>query len=527
MKLRPYQQELVDQLRAAFGNGRRCPLLVLPTGGGKTVIFTEIAKRMAAKGNHCCILVHRQELLMQASRALREMGVQHGLIAPGWQYRGELLAVASVQTLASRLKKMTPEQIARLLPFKLLIVDEGHHIVAGQWKTITAAISTALQLPVTATPGRADGKGLGVQAGGPCDDMVRGPSIQWLIDEGYLVRPITYAPPTKVDLSAVHMRGGDYNAKELSQAVDKPRITGDAVAHYARLCGHKPAIAFCASVEHAEHVASEFRAAGFAAQCLDGSMSDGARRAGIQGLADGTLHVLTSCDLISEGTDIPVVTAAILLRPTQSEGLYLQQVGRALRPVYAPGFDLSTREGRLAAIAASIKPHALLLDHVGNCLIHGLAQDDREWSLEGRQKSGRKKPSKDAVNLRQCPSCYAFHEPAPKCPHCGHAYEATGREIEQVAGELKPLTDAEIQAIKAKRKQENRRAATPEELLQLALDRGYKSPVFWVKNYLKARGTDLTANELFGKLAKVKQQQKSAASGMAEIFKPLLEGVKA
>lgn len=511
MKLRPYQITLEEALRQSFIDSKRAPMAVLPTGGGKTVVFTSIAKKLAAKGNHACILVHRQELLMQSSRALRDMGVEHGLIAPGWQYRGELLAVASVQTLASRLKKMTPEQIAHLLPFKLLIIDECHHAVAGQWAKIIAAFPNARLLGVTATPSRADGKGLGTHCGGPFDHMVKGPSIQWLIDEGFLTKPVTYAPPTKIDLKDVHMRGGDYNAKELSEAVDKPRITGDAVAHYARLCPFQPAIVFCASVEHAEHVAAEFRAAGFKSQCLDGSMSDSARRAGIQGLADGSIHVLTSCDIISEGTDIPVVAAAILLRPTQSEGLYLQQVGRALRPVYAEGFDLSTSEGRLAAIAAGPKPRALLLDHVGNCLIHGLAQDDREWTLDGRQKGSRKK-SESAVSLKQCPSCYAFHEPAPKCPQCGHVHEVAGREVEQVAGELKALSEEEIEALQARRKSERiqslRRIHTIEDAFRHGVEQKYSNPPFWAKHYMKHKhGQDYSQGEVLALWSKFKSKK--------------------
>lgn len=506
MTLRDYQASGVEQLRQQFAAGKRAPLYTLSTGGGKTRVFSAIAEKMAAKNKRAVILVHRQELLMQASRSLRDLGVAHGIIAPGWKYRGEPLAVASVQTLASRVKKMSPADVQRLLRFDLVIIDEAHHAVAGQWRTVTQAMPWARLLGVTATAVRSDGKGLGIEAGGVFDCMVTGPSTPWLIDQGFLVRPLTYAPPTQVDLSGVHMRGGDWNAKELSAALDKPRITGDAVAHYARLCPFRPAIVFCASVAHAEHVATEFRAAGFSAKCLDGSMSDTERRAGIMGLANGSIHVLTSCDIISEGTDIPVVAAAILLRPTQSEGLYLQQVGRALRPVYAKGFDLGTRAGRLAAIAASDKPHALLLDHVGNCLVHGMADEHREWSLAGKPPRKGKKQEPRQIPLKQCPQCYAFHEPAPVCPLCGHKHSVQARDVETVAGELKQLTPEEIEAIRRKKKVEQRQAHSAEELIRLGVQRQYKSPVFWALKVLEKRGVSVKSKELFEIYSRIKME---------------------
>ena len=484
--LRDYQTSGVTALRNSFRSGKSAPLYVCPTGGGKTIIFCHIAEGVQQRQKRAVILVHRQELLTQTSRALRDLGVDHALIAPSWRYRGEPIAVASVQTLASRLKRATARELLELYNFDLIITDEAHHSPAGQWKYIHGQFPHAKILGVPATPCRTDGKGLGVDAGGCFDDLILGPTIQWLISEGYLTKPVTYAPPTKIDLSEVHTRGGDWNNKELAAVLDKPKITGDAVAHYARLCPFKPAIVFCASIEHAQHVAADFRAAGFVAMSLDGKMGDAERRAGIQGLASGDIHVLTSCDLISEGTDIPVVTAAILLRPTQSEGLYLQQVGRALRPVYADGYDLKTREGRLAAIANGPKPVALILDHVGNCLVHGLAQEEREWSLEGAPRKKRGKQER-VIPLKQCPNCYAWVDPAPKCSECGHVFDTESRDIQQVEGELKPLTDEEIEALRKQRKREQGSAQTIEQLIELGKARGYKNPTFWAKHVLRAR----------------------------------------
>lgn len=465
--LRPYQNQAVASLRQLYADGFSAPLFCLPTGGGKTFVFCFIAQQMVARGRRACILVHRQELLGQASRSLLAMGVPHGIIAPGYRTNGEAIQVASVQTLANRLKK-ADERERKLLTFDLIIIDEAHHAVAGTWRRVIEGIPSAKILGVTATPIRTDGRGLGIKSGGCFDSMVVGPTIGELIKWGFLVKPVVFAPPSKIDLSTVHMRGGDFANGELAAAVDKPTITGDAVTHYARLCPHKPAIAFCASVAHAHHVAEQFRAVGFSAAALDGTASDTERRGIINSLGNGGLDVVASCDLISEGTDIPVVEAAILLRPTLSTGLYLQQVGRALRP-------------------ADGKSRALILDHVGNCLTHGLPDDDREWSLDGAQKKKRKSALPE-IKLKQCQNCYAFHEFAPICPECGHVYETKERAIEQVEGTLRELTKEEIEAIRKKNRREQGKARTLEDLISLAKSKGYRNPMWWAQKVFNSRG---------------------------------------
>jgi DNA repair protein RadD len=442
VNLRPYQHEAVTELRQAYSKGHRSPLFVLPTGGGKTFTFVYVGQSAVARGNRVLILVHRQELLMQASRSLTSMGVKHGLIAAGHVRTGDPVQVASVQTLVRRLGKHP-------MHFDLIIVDEAHHAIAGSWRTIINAFPQARVLGVTATPVRSDGKGLR----DVFDTMVLGPSVQALIDMGHLVKPVVYAPPTALDLTGVRRRMGDFAQDELAKRVDKPTITGSAVEHYRKLCHGKPAIAFCVSVAHAQHVAADFRAAGYQAMAIDGSMHDAERKQAIEDLGAGRLHVLTSCDIISEGTDIPVVAAAILLRPTQSMGLFIQQVGRALRP--APGKD-----------------RAIILDHVGNCMRHGLPQDDRDWSLDGLSNVSRKNNKDDEPPpVKQCEKCYSVFKPQPVCPACGHVHEVKARKVEETDGELHELDAATIQR---QRRQEIGKAKTMEDLMEVAKRRGYK-----------------------------------------------------
>lgn len=459
MQLRGYQQAGVDALRRLYAAGLQILLYVLPTGGGKTFVFCYIANQAVARGNNVLILVHRKELLLQASRSLSELGVKHGLIAPGHTPTKHAVQVASVQTIVRRMHTM------RWRP-GLIVVDEAHHLTKGSlWGKVIEFFSGVPVLGVTATPERLDGQGLGDHAGGFFQEMVLGPTINELIESGNLVRPVVFSSPIEVDLTGVRKtKGGDFNVSQLGGAVDKPRITGSAVDHYRKYLKGAPAIAFCASVAHAEHVAEQFRAAGHQAVSLDGNVPDGERKRRIADLGAGRLNVITSCDIISEGTDIPIVAGAILLRPTASVSLYLQQVGRALRM-----FDG--------------KNEAIILDHVGNCLRHGLPDEDREWTLDGRAKGKRVKDDDEQVNVRQCEQCYRVHKPAPCCPHCGYSYPVQAREIEQVEGELEQITP---EMIKRERKKQQASAKSYDDLLKIARERGYKPG--WARYIAKSRG---------------------------------------
>ena len=454
VELRPYQAEAVERVRESLRSGARAPLLVAPTGAGKTVIFSHITEGAARKGKRVMILAHRSELLDQTSRALRGLGVPHGMIAagrtPDWR---EPVQIAGVQTLVRRLD--------RALPPDLLIIDEAHHSAAGSWKAIIAAYPKARVLGVTATPERLDGRGLG----DVFDDLIRGPEVADLIGAGYLSRPVYYAPPG-VDLVGVRTTAGDFNRGDAEKAVDKPRITGDAVGHYQRLCDGVPAVAFCVSIRHAEHVTEQFRAAGYRWATLDGNMTPESRRQAVTDLGLGRLHGLSSCDIISEGFDLPCVTAAILLRPTKSLSLFLQQVGRVLR----------VHDG---------KTHAIILDHVGNVPRHGLAEEVREWTLDGA-KARKKKAVKDEFRNRQCPACYGVHAFAPTCPLCGHEYVVKAKAPEQVEGELQELTAEQLAA--AGRRKEQGRAQSLQDLIAIGQSRGYKNPAAWAGHIFAARG---------------------------------------
>ena len=448
MNLRPYQTQLITDIRLQYQLGRRSVLAVLPTGGGKTVCFSYIAQAAARRGNRVCILVHRQELLDQASRSLTAMGVNHGRIAAGRSMDlSHGVQVASVGTLARRLHLLPQDFL------QLLVVDEAHHSNAGTWVKVLQHFRRARLLGVTATPVRLDGRGLGEWY----QSMVLGPSAAWLTENGYLANARVLAPPG-FDATGLRKRMGDFDAKQAAERVGT--IMGDAVSHYRKHLQGQTAIAFCCSVAHAEAVADAFRLQGITAASIDGSMDGATRRRLLEDLGTGRIKVLTSCQLIGEGIDVPSVGGCILLRPTSSVSLHLQMIGRCLRP--SPG-----------------KPAAVVLDHVGNTLRLGHHLEDRDWTLDGIKKRDREA----APSVKVCPACFAaMASQVRQCIECGHEFAPEKRELKQVDGELVEV------AMRAKRREQGN-AQTLQDLIRLGQQRGYKNPVAWAKHVHAARQT--------------------------------------
>jgi len=448
-QLRPYQTQVINETRAAYKARHRAVLLCMPTGAGKTFTASTIVHGASAKGNVTWWLTHRRELAGQASQTFYSLGIPHGTVQAGHVSSPHAtVQVASIQTIVRRLDALPAPD--------LIVFDESHHIGASSWQAIFERFPSARVLGLTATPWRLDGAGLGRWF----SHMVLGPTTAELIAEGSLSPYRLFAPATP-DLSGIATAQGDYQRGALAKAMDKPQIVGDAIGHYLKLCPGKRAVAFAAGVENSQHIAAQFRAAGIAAEHVDGSMSADDRDAAVERFRRGETLVLSNADLFGEGFDVPAIEAAILLRPTKSLSLHLQQVGRALRP----------SEGKSVAI---------ILDHAGNSLTHGLPDDDREWSLEDREK--RKKAAPAEVSIRQCSECFFVFRPAPKCPQCGHAVQVKAREIEVVDGEL-----AEVRKIAQQRQRrlEEADCHTLDDWRALAQQRGYKAG--WALHRWQAR----------------------------------------
>lgn len=451
--LRPYQTDLVERTRASLTSGRRAPLICAPCGSGKTVMFSYFTWSATSKGRRTLILTHRDELIEQVSETLNKFKVNHSFIAAGREFIYQTpVHVASVFSAVRRLNNIPKPDI--------IIIDEAHHaIVKSTWGKILEHFPHAFRIGVTATPERLSGEPLG----DVFDDLIMGPSVRSLIDQDALCDYRLYAPK-QIDLSNLHTRAGDFAKNELQAAVDKPTITGDAINEYRKLANGKRAIVFCVSIKHAVHVAEQFNKAGFRASSIDGTITTDLRKYHIQNFRNGNTQVLTSCDLISEGFDLPAIEVAIMLRPTQSLALHIQQTGRALRPM----------EG---------KEYAIILDHAGNCARHGMPCEERVWSLAGR--STKKQTGEDNGSVRICPVCFAANFPGRKdCVYCKFEFQIEAREVKQIEGDL---TEVDIEAVRREQRQRQGQLQTVEQLTEEGKRRGMKNPYGWAKHVVEAR----------------------------------------
>lgn len=474
--LRPYQEAVIDDTRQALRT-HNSVLVQGPTGMGKTAITVYMMGRAAAQGKRAYFLVHQNELLSQTSRALWRQQLEHGVIASG-KSRSTLPAqVASVQTLVRRMDQYKEPD--------LLIIDEAHRAAAKTYQTIIERWPNARVIGLTATPQRTDGKPLDVLF----DTLVLGPTIRELMDDGYLCDYEIYAPPIGIDVSTVKRKMGDFDSKELEAAVDKKSITGDAVAHYKTHASGKRCVVMCVSIKHAQHVAEQYQAAGVLAGVIEGTMTGPQRDAMLADFAAGRLMVICNVQLLVEGVDIPAIEVVQWLRPTQSLVIWMQGNGRGLRP-------------------ADGKSDLIIFDHVGNCLRHGLPDDDREWSLEGKEK-GSKKKAADEVKIKQCGNCYAVFRPGPQaCPHCGAPVAGQQRELEVVDGQLEKVDKL---AIRKEQKREQGKARTLEDLVALGLRRGMAKADSWAAITFAARAGRKPTSAEYDQARAIRKRLEAAA----------------
>nr|DAQ54380.1 MAG TPA: Type I site specific restriction modification protein [Caudoviricetes sp.] len=450
--LRPYQSDLISQARDLIRAGEKSILIQAPTGSGKTALTAHMLGSAAERDHQSWFVVHRRELVRQSARTFYSVGIPHGIVASGFQ--GAVLQpvqICSVQTLAQRHTRMRRP--------KLIVWDECHHVAAASWAKIHEAYPDAIHIGLSATPERLDGTGLISWF----KNIITGPSVSSLIDDGFLA-PYRLFAPSRPDLGGVHTRMGDFVRSEAAAVMDKPSITGDAVAHYRKLAAGKRAVVFCTSIEHSQHVVAQFRAAGFSAEHVDGETNPHDRDAALRRFESGETLILSNVELFGEGVDIPGIEVAILLRPTQSLSLYLQQVGRALRP--APG-----------------KTEAIILDHAGNALRHGLPDDDRAWSLDGSKKKRKARDAAD-VPVKQCPKCFSVVRSQVMRCVCGHQWIPQGREVNEVAGELQEVDPS---LLRRQKYREQASAKSLDDLIRLGAARGYRNPRAWALHVFQAR----------------------------------------
>jgi len=458
MTLRPRQVQAINDIRAAYRSGRKAPILGAATGFGKTHTSAQIIRSALDRGRTVWFLAHLREILDDTAKRLRSVEIPFGEIAAGKarEYHRRV-QIVSVQTAVRRDDLPKPD---------LVIVDECHLAVATTYKKVLGKIGNPVLLGLTGTPCRLDGRGLGELF----DEIIPTCSTGTLINEG-LLAPIKYFAPHRPDLTGLRMQAGDYKQADIDAEMDRSTITGDAIEHYRKHCDGKRAVAFCTSIKHAEHVAEEFRTAGYKAVAISGESKTTERKAALSGLRSGELQVVCNAQLWVAGVDVPEIECIVLLRPSKSLTFYLQSIGRGLRT--APG-----------------KKHLTVLDHAGCIFEHGPPDMERRWTLASRQKKEGVTP------VRQCPACFCAHPPAPVCPECGYRYPAADRggpeEIDGELGEIDMRQAAALERI-AKRKEqiakraEQGRAKTLEQLIELGKSRNYKYPVAWARKIMASR----------------------------------------
>jgi len=427
LTLRPYQADIIREAVSTIKQQYKAPLVVAPTGSGKTIMFAFIAMNAVKKGRRVLILTHRREILQQTMSKLFAFGVQAGQIASGRPMTSEFVQVAMVGTLINRLESIQPPD--------LIIIDEAHHAVSNTWSKILNYFDV-LKIGFTATPERLSGEGL-IEI---FDTMILGPHTHELVTSKDLSYPRMFCGPNIQVKTKMKVTRGDYDKAEQTKKMKERVVVGSVIEHYKEKLNGLPTVCFCVSIEHCHIMEDEFKAAGFRSRTVHGKMSRADRDAAIDGLGTGEVQVLCSCDVISEGVDVPVIAGAILLRRTKSLGLYLQQVGRALRPY--PG-----------------KTEAIILDHAGNFYEHGHVLKERSWSLIAKKRNKRDKDDMKPPEVSVCPKCSGVWPGLPRlCPDCGYNLQedrdrAEGRkppkEIEGILREVMPedTPDGQVQAL--------------------------------------------------------------------------------
>lgn len=438
--LRKYQRDIISQVFETFAIGdlRNSPwspknvCLQLSTGAGKTVIFCKIIEELKVP---TIIIAHRKEILSQISLTLARYGIRHDVIGakglPGEIVKLHMqemkrsfydmfsdVKIASVDTLI----KYDPET-DWIKNIQLVVQDEAHHVLRkNKWGKVAALFPSACGLYPTATPVRSDGHGLGREAQGVIDELIVGPSLRELIDQGYMCAYRLFGPPCAIDLSQIPIGvDGDYSLPRLRTMMEKSRIVGDVVAHYKRLALGKSGVTFAVSIKSAVEIAKKYNAAGVSAKVISAKTLPLERYKILQDFKDKKILQLVNVDILGEGIDVPAIEVVSLARPTKSYALYMQQIGRAFRPF----------EG---------KPYAIVIDHVGNIHRHGLPDVPQRWTLGSRTKRSN---SENIILIKNCfnPECFAVYERYHKeCPYCGFRKEPEARDApHEVEGDLTEL----------------------------------------------------------------------------------------
>ncbi len=428
--LRDYQQQMYLRIREELRKHQGV-CAVLPCRSGKTWIIKQICDDAEKKGSNVLILTHRRLLLRQHMGLIKNARFE------------------SVFTEVNHLgENGNPD---------LIIIDEAHISAAASYQKV-CEYYTCKRILFTATAKRLDNKPLNL-----CDVIINGISADELINRGLIAPYDLYAPKLNIDLSKVSMSGADFNNEELSQTMCDKKIYGDIIKYYRQLADGKQALAYCVNIKHSKSICELFNSNGIPACHMDATTPEKERDRIMADFKAGKFTVLCNCNLISEGITVPECECCMLLRPTQSETLYIQQSCRCLTPLP--------------------NKRAIIIDFVGNCYTHGMPTEKREYTLQPQKiRNSSREPD---VLVRECKHCFRVYKGTSSiCPYCGYENGKTKKQIEaDEKAELERITEI-------KRKQarmEVGMARTEAELIAIGRKRGYSNPGYWAKCIMAAR----------------------------------------
>lgn len=428
--LRDYQEELVNGLYNSMSKGNKNIMVQSPAGSGKSVTMSEIARRATEKGNRVLFIVDRRELVSQIKGTFIANDVDM-----------ELCHVGMVQTVANRIKKDKEPTPA------IILVDEAHHTLAKTYTDIFEHFPNSFVYGFTATPWRMSNKGFT----DIFEDLILGKTVQWLIDNERLAPFKYYSKNLMNDNKLKHKSTGDFSNESISLALE-PQIYGDVIDNYKKFANDKKTIIYTHNVESSKEVAEKFNDNGYNALQVDGKTPKQQRELAMELFREGKVNILVNAELYGEGVDVPDCECVILLRPTESLTLFIQQTMRAMR--YQPN------------------KQAIIIDHVGNYVRHGLPNTEHDW-LEHFNGSNKKSDSNNSIPIKECPECFGVVESAyTVCPYCG--YEFPKEEIQELtvdeSAELEEVTE-EMITLNLKVPED---CSSMKELYELAKQNNYK-----------------------------------------------------
>lgn len=428
--LRDYQLDIYNRIREELRRHTGV-CAVLPCRSGKSYIMKEIVERACDKGSNVLILAHRRLLLSQHAKIIKHARLE------------------SVFTEVNHLGEHGKVD--------LIIIDEAHISAAPSYQKVCNYYNCK-RILFTATAKRLDNKPLNL-----CEVIINGVSADDLIQKGYVAPYDLYAPKLNIDLSKVSMSGADFNNEELSETMCDKKIYGDIIENYRNLADGKQALAYCVNIKHSKAICELFNSNGIKAKHIDATTPETIREEIIAEFKRGEFTILCNCNLISEGITLPECECCLLLRPTQSETLYIQQSCRCLTPLP--------------------NKRSVIIDYVGNCYAHGLPTEKRIYTLQPQRI---RNPSREPdVLIRECKHCFRVYAgTSPICPYCGHNNGKTKKEIEQdEKAELERITEIH----RKQAKMEVGMARSEAALVEIGRRRGYKNPVYWARRILQAR----------------------------------------